>query len=248
MILPHRSLLLALLFFPVLCSCLLAPRTFDEDAWRLKVEEQNSAKLYAAHEKDGRFFNPWLVQEKGRFGQFLKWRMTRSKVYTDEEESYLPGFEPDLLQRLKNMPTDKDLLVWIGHATFLIRLSGSYWLTDPILSERALLPKRLTSPALSPGQLGELDGPLTVVISHNHYDHFDQETLEELPAHTRFIVPLGLGELVSTLHGGEVTEIDWWQEVRSGQTLVTGLPAQHWSRRIGQGHNRTLWASYMIES
>lgn len=248
MIRHRRSLPLALLLLPVLCSCLLTPQTFDEEAWRLRVEEQDRAKLYAAHEKDGRYFNPWMVQDKGRFGQFLKWRLTRSTAYTDEEESYLPGFEPDLLQRLKNIPAEKDLLVWIGHATFLIRLSGSYWLTDPILSERALLPKRRTPPALTLGELGELDGPLTVVISHNHYDHLDKRTLEALPVQTRFIVPLGLGELVSSLHDGEVTEIDWWQEVRSGQTLVTGLPAQHWSRRIGQGHNRTLWASYMLES
>lgn len=245
----HRyGLLLTLMFLPGLSSCLLGPRSFDEEAWRLRVEEQNPAELYAVHQKDGRFFNPWMVQDEGRFREFLKWRLTRRPVYTDEEQSYLPAIEPDLLQRLKNIPEERDLLVWIGHATFLIRLSGSWLLTDPILSERALLPKRLTPPALKLDELDDLEAPLTVILSHNHYDHLDEPTLRALPADTRFIVPLGLGKLVSSLHGGEVVELDWWQKERSGQALVTSLPAQHWSRRIGQGFNHTLWASYMIES
>lgn len=47
MIRCQQSLLLALLLLPGLSSCLLDPQTFDEEAWRLRVEEQNSAKLYA---------------------------------------------------------------------------------------------------------------------------------------------------------------------------------------------------------
>ncbi len=228
-------------------SCLYAPRSFDENSWRSRVSEQDPALLYAPHSKEGRYFNPWMADEKS-FSQFLTWRLTRSVAYSDEEQSYLPGFEPNLLQRIEDVPVDTDFLVWIGHATFLIRLSGSYWLTDPILGERALLPKRVTPPALSLAELRGLEAPLTVMISHNHYDHLDKQTLRALPPQARVIVPLGLGKYVSALHEGQVIEVDWWEEVEVGTSLITGLPAQHWSRRIGQGRNATLWSSYMIET
>ena len=244
----NRFLLLILLLIPGLCSCLYSPRTFDEESWRLRVEQQDPAALYAAHERDGRYFNPWLEMEEGRFGEFLRWRLTRRAVYSEEQESYLPNIQGDVLARIKKLPAEQDLLVWIGHGTFLLRLSGSYYLTDPILTERALLPKRRTPPALTLDELKSLAAPLTVIISHNHYDHLDAPTLRALPGHIRFVVPRGLGELVSSLHEGEVIEIDWWEEIRVGSLLITSLPAQHWSRRIGQGFNRTLWASYLIES
>jgi L-ascorbate metabolism protein UlaG (beta-lactamase superfamily) len=244
----NRFFLLSLLLFPGLCSCLLSPQNFDEKAWRLRVEQQAPAALYAVHERDGRYFNPWLEMEKGRFEEFLRWRLTRRTVYSEEQESYLPEVQGDVLARIQKLPAEQDLLIWIGHGTFLLRLSGGYYLTDPILTERALLPKRRTPPALTLDELNLLATPLTVIISHNHYDHLDAPTLTALPDHTRFIVPRGLGELVSSLHHGEVTEIDWWEEIKSGSVLITGLPAQHWSRRIGQGFNRTLWASYLIES
>ncbi|MEJ2058551.1 MAG: MBL fold metallo-hydrolase, partial [Desulfofustis sp.] len=64
----------------------------------------------------------------------------------------------------------------------------------------------------------------------------------------KIIVPVGLKDYVATLHDGEIVELDWWESVEAGPAQVTGLPAQHWSRRIGQGRNETLWASYMIDT
>jgi L-ascorbate metabolism protein UlaG (beta-lactamase superfamily) len=231
----------------LLVSCLYEPKTFDEASWRSRVNSQDPSLLYAPHHKDGRYFNPWMEDEKG-FGDFISWRLTRSVEYTEEEESYLPKVEPDLMRRISELPPDRDFLVWVGHATFLIRISGSYWLTDPMLSERALLPKRVTPPALSLEDLRTLDGVVTVLLSHNHYDHLDSRTLRSLPPQARIIVPPGLGGYVSGLHEGEVIEVDWWETTAAEDSLITGLPAQHWSRRIGQGRNATLWSSYMIEA
>ena len=241
-----RNLLFYLLPVPLLLSCLFDPQSFDEGDWRRRVESQDPALLYAPHEENGRYFNPWMEDEK-TFSQFLKWRFTRSADYTEEEESYLPDSLPGLMARISELPADTDFLVWVGHATFLIRVAGAYWLTDPMLSDRALLPKRVTPPALRLAELGDLEPPLSVVVSHNHYDHLDKETIRALPDWAKVIVPSGLKDYVATFHDGEVVELDWWKTIEAGPGWVSALPAQHWSRRIGQSRNQTLWASYMIE-
>lgn len=233
----------------VLCaSCLFTPPPFSERQWQEEVARQDPADLYAVHEQDGRFFNPWMPEERRGLLSVLRWRLTRAATYTPAEESYLPRLIPDLAQRLAQLPAGRDILVWIGHGTFLLRLDGSWWLTDPMLSQRALLPKRVTEPALRKEDLAVLDGPLNVIISHNHYDHLDSDTIERLPEHARFFVPLGLRKLIEPLHAGEVVELDWWQHRPVDGAELICLPAQHWSLRLGVGRNTSLWASFLIRS
>ena len=243
-----KILIAAALAFMAL-SCAPVNEPFDEREWRAKVLKADPAMLRAPHFRDGKYFNPWLPMKERAFGSYLMMRMFGKKeaLYTDEEEHYLPRVLPDASMRLREMRGD--FILWIGHATFLIRLNGEYWLTDPVFSHRVLLPARKTPPAVTARDLAGLDGPLNVVISHNHYDHLDMESIEAMPPGTRFYVPPGLGGLIRENGGKEVVEMDWWEEqVTPAGTRLTSLPAQHWSRRITQGINSTLWASFMIAS
>jgi N-acyl-phosphatidylethanolamine-hydrolysing phospholipase D len=165
--------------------------------------------LYAPNFTDGAFYNPWMPMQEKRFKDFLRWRFSKSRPYSDEEETFLPAMIPDLSLRIKTL-TNEDYITWIGHATFLIRTSGTFWLTDPMLSKRALLPARLTLPALDLDTLGKITDPLNVMISHSHYDHLDKDSIRALPKHARIYVPLGLKAFVQTLHDGEVRQMDWW--------------------------------------
>jgi N-acyl-phosphatidylethanolamine-hydrolysing phospholipase D len=227
-------------------SCVLNPPPFDEAAWRAQVKSANSALLYAPHFKDGHFFNPWMPGGDKGFFSVLRWRLTAAQEYTEEEKSYLPRGVGSAKERILAMP-EGDFILWVGHATFLIRLNGVYWLVDPIFSERAFLPKRVTPPAITAEALKQVAPDLRVIITHNHYDHLDKPSILALPQNTRFYVPLGLKEYIEGLGKKDVKEMDWWQEIDCGKgvTLVS-LPAQHWSRRLGQGANETLWASYML--
>ena len=222
------------------------PGDFDEAKWQRDVEHQSIEKLYAPHMKDGRYFNPWMPVEHGTILKFLRWQLSKKTAYTDEEMNLRPNILPHLKARIVSMPNE-EFIAWIGHSTFLMRLGGEYWLTDPMFSDRALLPKRVTPPALSADELRKITDRLNVVISHNHYDHLDADSIRSLPEKSRFFVPLGLKKYIESLHGGVVEELDWWQEVAlENGTRLQCLPAQHWSRRIGQGTNSTLWASYML--
>jgi L-ascorbate metabolism protein UlaG (beta-lactamase superfamily) len=176
----------------------------------------------------------------------LRWRFSKGENYSQNEEAYLPEVIPNLGDRLDKVAPN-DYIVWIGHATFLIRVQGVFWLTDPIFTKRALLPSRKTLPALEMDFIKQIKEPLRVIISHNHYDHLDKASIQALPKHALVYVPSGLKGYVQMLHDGEVHEMGWWESIDfEDGTRLTSLPAQHWSRRIGQDFNSTLWASYLL--
>ncbi len=236
-------------FVTILASCLSAPK-FSEDEWREETRRPDPSLLYAPHYRDGRYFNPWLSTERGSFKRFLQWRLSPSEVYSEEEERCMPSMVPDLKERVDSLQ-GRDFIAWVGHGTFLLRLNGKTWLTDPILSERALVPKRKTPPALSVEDLKDLGGELNVVVSHNHYDHLDKASIAGLPRDARVFAPLGLKNSIEDMNRGlekdNVRELDWWETLDLGDGVkLVCLPAQHWSMRIGQWRNRTLWASFLL--
>ncbi|MDY7034459.1 MAG: MBL fold metallo-hydrolase [Thermodesulfobacteriota bacterium] len=237
---------LSLIIVLFILSCAFKPRAFDETEWRKKVESPSTEKLYSPHFKDGKYFNPWMPMEGKQFREFLRWRFSRKDTYTDDEQAFRANIQPHLNDRINEL-SDEEFIAWIGHGTFLIRIQAEYWLTDPIFSKRALLPARVTPSAISTHELSELTTSVNVLISHNHYDHLDVKSIRSLPEKARIYVPLGLKKYVEEIHEGEVRELDWWESVdlESGTKLVC-LPAQHWSRRIGQPRNSTLWASYIL--
>jgi N-acyl-phosphatidylethanolamine-hydrolysing phospholipase D len=140
-------------------------------------------------------------------------------------------------------------VTWIGHATLLVQLDGVNILTDPIWSNRAgpfgIGPRRLVPPGLGFDALPPIHA---VVISHDHYDHLDLRTVQQLEHahHPTFFVPLGLGAWLAERGVGQVVELDWWQQhVYRGLTFVA-TPAQHGSGRSLTDQNVRLWASWSV--
>lgn len=220
-------------------------KKFNETDWARQVESTRVADLYAPHFKNGRFFSPWMAMGDKRFIDVLGWKLFSRTAYTDKEKNFLPRVLKDTAVRLEQ--THGDFILWIGHNTFLIRVSNDYWLTDPMFSTRALLPKRVTPPALTLESLVQQVKGMNILISHNHYDHLDRASMERLPPTARVFVPRGLKTLVTKMKKTAVQEMDWWEETDLGKGVrLVCLPAQHWSMRIGQGRNRSLWASWLL--
>jgi L-ascorbate metabolism protein UlaG (beta-lactamase superfamily) len=141
-------------------------------------------------------------------------------------------------------------LTWLGHSSFLLRLSGRNILLDPFLSDYATSvppfgPKRYTPAGLPVEKLPGVD---LLIISHNHYDHLDRNTLEALPNKDRIpvIVPLKLKKFISELGFRDVTELDWHDTKKAGPITVTAIPAVHFSSRSLFDRNETLWAGYSV--
>ncbi len=144
-------------------------------------------------------------------------------------------------------------VTWIGHATLLVQLSHLSFLTDPIWSETASPvsfagPRRRVPPGLALEDLPPID---FVLLSHNHYDHLDLDTLERLAAAhpaARFFVPLGNAELLRERGIERVEELDWGETRAHLGVEIACLPARHWSRRGLGDERRALWASWAVVS
>jgi L-ascorbate metabolism protein UlaG (beta-lactamase superfamily) len=134
-------------------------------------------------------------------------------------------------------------LTWIGHATFLVQLGGASILTDPILSPRIALLKRLRPPGIDFAALPPIQ---VVTVSHNHRDHMDEPTLRRLGPAATYIVPQGLGAWFRQAGLAKVIELDWWQEATVAGVRFTLVPSHHWSRRGLSDTNQTLWGGFVM--
>ena len=158
------------------------------------------------------------------------------------------ALDPQALQQRQASPR----LTWLGHASLLLQVAGKNILIDPQLSDYAgphpwLSAKRRVPAPITPEALPPID---FVLISHNHYDHLDQATIERLLAagqKPQFIVSLGVKAWFDERGIGPVIELDWWETLEFGPLKLHYTPAQHWSKRTLFDANATLWGGFAIE-
>lgn len=142
-------------------------------------------------------------------------------------------------------------VTWFGHSTVLISIEGRTVLFDPMFSESAApipyLGQRF--PVEREFNINALPALDAVVISHDHYDHLDHESVAALAEKSkRFFVPLGVGAHLESwrIPPGKITELDWWESFEFAGLTFSATPARHFSGRGLPASNSTLWASWVI--
>ena len=181
------------------------------------------------------------------FGAFLKWRLFSER---GEWPDFMELDQYDIPPERVN--EDNLRLTYVGHATVLIQTQGLNILFDPVWSDRAspvswLGPKRVHPPGIKFNDLPPID---VVLVSHNHYDHLDLNTIDRLwKQHTpRLIVPLG-NDIIITRHNSEIAveAYDWGDSIILSDALTLHLePMHHWSARGIFDRNEALWAAFVI--
>jgi L-ascorbate metabolism protein UlaG (beta-lactamase superfamily) len=145
-------------------------------------------------------------------------------------------------------------VTWLGHSTLIVEVDGYRVLIDPVWTERVspfetLGPSRFHAPPLPLDQLPRIDA---VVISHDHYDHLDHETVIALRQRVPlWAVPLGVGAHLEhwEVPSERIEERDWWGEVEVGDLKLTATPARHASGRslTFSDQDKTLWSGWAIQ-
>ncbi len=145
----------------------------------------------------------------------------------------------------------REVVVWLGHSSVFIQTGGKRILVDPVLVKAAPIaaanrPFRGTA-IYTPDDIPAID---VLVISHDHWDHLDYSTVRAIRDRVEVVVcPLGVGEHFEYwgYDPARIVEMDWGEHAAVAGMAVHCLPARHFSGR-GLRSNRTLWASFLIES
>jgi hypothetical protein len=193
-----------------------------------------------------RYFNPGVPQaqssvsgqttKRGTTWWVWKWIFRTGWPEWPEQKEFSPGPAP-----VTRAPEGSSYVTAVGHATFLIQMDGLNILTDPIWSERCspvswVGPERYSKPGIRFEDLPPVD---VVLVSHNHYDHFDILSLKGLVKRgtPRAVVPLGNYRLARSTGMPEVDELDWWQSVplSSRVTVTWSLPSTSRGAPSGPG-------------
>lgn len=206
--------------------------------------------------KKKRFFNPHITDDKRSVKDALLWKMG----YFDEK-AHIPEIPSSFQYPLKPLSIDPmhPRALWVNHSTFFIKINGVHLLTDPIWGRRCspvsfIGPTRHHQAPLSIEDLKRVDH---VLISHNHYDHLDKQTvlaLHKLYPNIHWWVPLGVKKWFLNMGITSVEELGWWESLHmpsstnASHTLqFTAVPAQHFSGRGIKDVGRTLWSGWVVE-
>jgi L-ascorbate metabolism protein UlaG (beta-lactamase superfamily) len=218
-----------------------------------EVQKEQYAK--SEHYREGKFINQ--IPTTLDLG-FVK---TTGVIY-DYFFNQVPDLEPstpipvekvDSLEIIRK-PHDLKRLTWFGHSACLLEMESKKILFDPMLGESPsphplLGPKRYSKELPIPiEKLPYIDA---VVISHDHYDHLDYESIIKLKDKVgHFYVALGVGaHLIEWgINPEKITELDWWKESSADGFTFICTPARHFSGRGLSNNFTTLWASWIVKT
>lgn len=169
----------------------------------------------------------------------------------EKPEGEIPGVSLNK-HSFQGVPAEGLTVRWLGHSTVLIEVSGRRVLIDPVLNQYASpLPGFTKRFSNAPARRENLPAIDAVVISHDHYDHLEKETVVFLSKQgAAFFVPAGVGQYLRNwdVPPGQITELSWWEESRFGSLTFICVPARHFSGRGLFDRNETLWAGWIVRS
>lgn len=197
-------------------------------------------------DEKGRFVNnefPYLP----RITKMLRWTLSSNPQKQEKlnDTARLPVLDPT-----EFLHGEKDGVLWLGHASFFIRLNGKSILLDPVFGEPRFLKPLVTMP--SPiDQIKRVD---YVFLSHDHRDHTDESSIRAIAQkfpNAKFFGGLRMEELLKdwVQSSNELQSAGWYQQfnLSDENVKVTFLPVRHWCRRGLFDTNHILWGGYVIE-
>ncbi|MDP4207709.1 MAG: MBL fold metallo-hydrolase [Bacteroidota bacterium] len=201
--------------------------------------------------KNGNFQNrsltPTLAEGYSMMGELYK------QIFEKTPRRYPVDAIPSVKTNLLNLPPDSDVLVWFGHLSYFMQVSGKKFLVDPVFSGNASpIPGTVRSfkgtDIYKAADMPQID---YLLITHDHYDHLDYETIIALKDRVKTVI-CGLGVGAHFEYWGfnpaKIIEKDWNEDVilEDGLKIHT-VPGRHFSGR-GFTRNKTLWLSYILQT
>jgi L-ascorbate metabolism protein UlaG (beta-lactamase superfamily) len=168
--------------------------------------------------------------------------------YTRPEKP-MPVVITDLLKTSYAKPT----VVWFGHSSLLLKTSTANILFDPNFNTHAgplqgIVKAFEGTNAYDYRDMPEIDA---IVISHDHYDHLDYQTVKQLRKKVkRVYVPVGVGSHFRKwgYRKDQIIEMNWHDSIQiTPGVVLMATPAHHRSNRTFESR-KTLWSSYVVKA
>lgn len=197
----------------------------------------------------GRFINlnhPFYPE----LSKLLRWQLSANP---DKEKKRNDTYRPALNNEGRRFirESNEDGIVWLGHASFFIRLGGVTMIIDPVFGDISPGPKRLVAPLFNAEDFTTTD---YVLLSHDHRDHADEKSIKQLKAvnpQCQYLTSLGCDDLLKQWTSSDkIQGAGWYQQYAMDATkgvTITYLPSRHWCRRGLNDINKRLWGAFMIE-
>ncbi len=170
----------------------------------------------------------------------------------DKVPSWSLPVERMSMEEVASTPDSVTKLTWFGHSAVLLEMDGKKIFLDPMLGAVPSPVSFLGEPRfndtlpISIELIPKLDA---VLISHDHYDHLDYESIVELKNRVaKFYVPLGIKAHLTSwgVPESKIVEMDWWEETELEGIKFISTPARHFSGRGLTDRWKTLWCSWTI--
>lgn len=219
---------------------------FGVPAWKRNIALLKNSPQWLAKEEI--FENPEPLWNNTSVVAMIKaYQAASPDVAPKDPANEIPLIKPKL-EELAPANHEDIVVTWFGHSSMYLQVEGKKFLIDPVWESSSpipwLGPERWFEPSLG---LNELPEPDAVVISHDHYDHLDYESIIQIKDwNTKFVVPLGVGAhlVMWGVDASKVVELDWNESTQLGELSLVCVPARHASGRGVLDQNATLWSGW----
>ncbi len=201
--------------------------------------------------RNGEFKNihntPVVTAEKNRFQLMLDF-MFRKKINLSPVNEL-----PVVKNNLNDLNPEEDILVWFGHSSYFMQIKGKTFLIDPVFSDYASPFSFINKAFKGTSNFKAEDLPVIdyLVITHDHWDHLDYQTVLDLKHKVKKVIcGLGVGQHFEYwgYDSNRINELDWYEGINLGKDWrMTATPARHYSGRGFTG-NQTLWVSFALQT
>ena len=230
-------------------SCLIKRRSMLPSLGKMPSGEEKQKVQQSPNYRNGQFQNPVPTTTLTKGSNILKMLV---RFINKPSDCYPPKPLPSVNTNLLALPDDKPVIVWFGHSSYLIKMNGKIILVDPVFSGYVSPFKGMNKAFAGTNMFGvdDMPGIDILIITHDHYDHLDYETIIRLKSKVNAVCT-SLGVASHLVYWGYneaiIHELDWHQSVDINGIKLTALPARHFSGRTVK-RDQTLWSAFVLQT
>lgn len=215
--------------------------------------EEKTVLQQSPHWKQNKFHN--LVPTDMGFGLkdlptylYRQWQ-TRA-VRRPQNTWSIPAFDAEKF----NPSAAKVKYIWYGHSALLLQVNGKNIFIDPMMGGDAAPIAPIPSQRFSAESLAILHQVPAldyVLISHDHYDHLDYDSIEILKNKTqKFLVALGVQRHLIQwgIDPKKIETFDWYESRTYSDLIFHFTPTRHFSGRGLFDRFQSLWGGWIIQT